>query len=56
MEIIDIELAVCRTLDRTVIANQPAGWCGNPVGFRAVFDGFPLHLGDSHASVRTGSE
>ena len=41
----------------SVIANHPAEWCGNPQRYGVTFSaGFPLKLGDSHASVRTGSE
>ena len=39
-----------RIIEKTdVIANQSSDWCGNPPDI-------PEILGDSHASVRAGSE
>ena len=53
--------SVCRKSQKKahVIANQPAGWCGNPPIEGEILD-YQLKMfensGDSHASVRTGSE
>ena len=34
-------------IEKDVIANQPAGWCGNPLKHEEMY-------GDCHASVCTG--
>ena len=63
---------VAGTKNICVIANQPSGWCGNPLwrrnavkmrksrcfleNLQQLFCWFPENFGDCHASVRTGSQ
>jgi hypothetical protein len=48
--------AAAQRVKKSVIANQSADWCGNLLTFMINFYGFFFYLGDSHASVSTGSE
>ncbi len=42
------------TVEKPVIANHPAGWCGNLRSFLLRFRGFFFYLGDSHTTSPAG--